>query len=422
MKAYRWFILILSALCLAALTGCSGSSPEDTKSTEAPSEAPYVTGEDFDNRFCQGYSNLIETEDAYYFRGFNSDYLYYYDKANGDSAVLCGKPECLHNANGANPDCNGYIGRIGRSLNLCDGRLYFVSPDTSSNGLGYYSIALDGTDRRLETHLEQDQSLMCYDLHRGMLYGWRSFEKVADGVPMSGFEIMQFDPKTGAAKTLLSFETVEGCSQPSLFYFGEYVYYCCNTEAYDLDTKTDEITNVKGTLYVGRINTASSETETLFEKTKEWGFGSEFSLWVENEDRIFLVPMLSAANEETVNVYLLSGGELSVAHTFSGMGSAYVIEGAAVKIFPSGGNAEIRGFDGTEIYNGDWQAELEAADGVIYSVRAVDTAYGDKTTLFVVYTVMIDGQSMQGLTSCLVRYNLAASELKPELLMICPNS
>ena len=412
-------ILLLSVFCLAVFVGCSGTRPDDTQVTQAPSDAPVITGADFDNRFGQGYSNLAETDDAYYFRGFNSGFLYYFDKASGESAVLCGKPECLHDPD----DCNAYIGKIGRSLNLYDGRLYFVSPDSSNNKLGYYSIALDGTDRKLETHLDDEQSMMCYDLHRGMLYGWRNYEKVADGIPVNAIDIRRFDPKTGESKTLLSVETTEACSQPSIFFYGKYVYYCYNTEIYDIDPKTDEISNHRGTLYVGRIDTETLESELLFEQTKEMGFGSEFRLWVEGEDRIFLVPALSAVNEESVNVYLLSGGELSIAHTFSGMGSAYPIEGAAVKIYPSGSHAEIWGFDGTEICNGDWQTEFENADGEKYIVSAVDTAYGDLTTLFVVYSVKIDGQPRsQGLTTCLVRYDLTAGELKPELLMICPNS
>lgn len=424
MKRAFLITLLLVAFAISACTSGTGTDKPGIEGAELPGSTaePARAGESFDNRFGQGYSNLIETEDAYYFRGFNSGFLYYYDKSNGESAVLCGKPECLHDINGSNPDCNGYIGSLGRSLNLYNGRLYYVCPDSSNHKIGYYSIAVDGSDRRLETYLDHKQSLMCYDLHKGKLYGWRSFEKVADGVPMSGFEIMQFEPKTGAAKTLLSFETVEGCSQPSLFFFDKYIYYCYNTEACETDAETDEIINAEGTLCVGRINTASLETETLFEKAREWGFGSEFRLWVENEERIFLVPMLSAANEETVNVYLLSGGELSIAHTFSSMGSAYPIDGGVVKIYPAGNNAEIWSFDGAEVYNGNWQTVFEDADGVRYTASALDTPYGDLNAVYVTYTVRKEGEAGRGITTCLVRYDLTLIAPKPELLVISPSS
>lgn len=424
MKKAVVITLLLAAFVFSACTGGSGTEKPLTESTELSGSAtdPAQKGESFDNRFGQGYSNLIETENAYYFRGFNSAFLYYFDKASGVSDVLCGKPECLHNANGSNPDCSGYIGNIGRSLNSDNGRLYFVCLDSAKNRFGYYSIAMDGTDRRLETYLDHDHSMMCYDLHRGWLYGWRSYEKVVDGVPINAIEILRFDIGSGAAKTLFSFETTEVCAQPSIFFLEDQIYYCYNTETYETDPETDEIISVMGTLCVGRINTVSLETETIFEETREWGFGSEFRLWVENEERIFLVPMLSAANEDTVNVYLLSGGQLSIAHTFSSIGSAYPIDGGVVKIYPAGNNAEIWSFDGAEVYNGNWQTVFEDADGVRYTASALDTPYGDLNAVYVTYTVRKEGEAGRGITTCLVRYDLTLIAPKPELLVISPSS
>ncbi|MBO4562582.1 MAG: hypothetical protein J5772_03105, partial [Clostridia bacterium] len=75
-------------LCLAACTKAGGGA-EPTAVQQDDSS--------FVNKFGDGYAKLIETDDAFYY-SFMSGYLYYYDKANGVSGVLCSKPECIHDA------------------------------------------------------------------------------------------------------------------------------------------------------------------------------------------------------------------------------------------------------------------------------------------------------------------------------------
>ncbi|MBO4878700.1 MAG: hypothetical protein J5544_00405, partial [Clostridia bacterium] len=270
--------------------------------------------------------------------------------------------------------------------------------------------------------LDYSASLMCYDLHRGMLYGWRDYEKVVDAEPKRAIDIMRFDMNTGEMQLLLSVETTEANSQPSLFFFGDYVYYCYDTWIAEYDPETEELLSGEGTLWVGRIDTVTLENELLFRQTKDGGFGSGFTLWVESEDRIYLVPGAPVLNEEGSNVYLLSGGELSIVHTFGGMGAAFVVDGGAVMFYPAESHMEIWSFDGAEIYNGEWQTEFEDENGDKYTVTNLDTPYGDMNTLYFIYTLRKQGAGAGSwMPFGLVRYDMTQGELQPELLIISPD-
>jgi hypothetical protein len=89
----RRIIAILLLLLLAAAgCGCTPALPEDDPAGTAEALKPIP----FDNRFMSAFADIAETEDAYYLHSSfsGSNYLYYYDKASGESGVLCGKPEC----------------------------------------------------------------------------------------------------------------------------------------------------------------------------------------------------------------------------------------------------------------------------------------------------------------------------------------
>lgn len=93
-------VLLAFALLGGALSCASpkGSDASDTDSPADPDKKETAFAENFDNRFGRRFNNLIETEDAYYYCNFGGSYVYYYDKASGESGVLCGKAECTHDA------------------------------------------------------------------------------------------------------------------------------------------------------------------------------------------------------------------------------------------------------------------------------------------------------------------------------------
>ncbi|MBR6006097.1 MAG: hypothetical protein IK064_00545, partial [Clostridia bacterium] len=61
-----------------------------------PSERPIVFNPetDYDNRYGSLITcDMLETEDAFYLRSRNGNgFLYYYDKASGETGVLCPRP------------------------------------------------------------------------------------------------------------------------------------------------------------------------------------------------------------------------------------------------------------------------------------------------------------------------------------------
>lgn len=424
------FVFILTACTPGAGGGQANSNGHTASVTAAPGQHPLTYREvynpetDFDNRFGQGYINMAETEDAIYYasQGSAAAYLYYFDKANGESAVLCGKPECLHDVLGQNTDCNGYTNIFGRSLAFSGGRLCYIGSKVFSVDLAFYSMAPDSTGRTLETYLQKNPGLMCYDLHRGMLYGWRDQGKVVNGAPMPSIEIQRYDPQTGEMAVLFEISTQDRLFEPSLFFFGDYIYICYDTEKVDIDTETEESTYISGSLFVGRLNIQTGEYESLFEATQSTGFGSTFRLWVESEDRIWLVPMLSDPFSENIHVYLLSGGELSILHTFDSVGAAYPVEGAAVKICPAESQAEIWGFDGREIFNGELPMELPEELRNDYAVVAVNSVYGDAETLFVAYVLRAQpGSGQTGFSNCLFRYDLTGEQPVSTFIGFMPN-
>ena len=437
----KLFCIIIAAALLLPLAACAGKGTEDADispdgtaapgSTEAPenTEKPVYahTGPDFDNRFGRGYSDFIETENAYYFKCYNANYLYYYDKLTGDSGVLCSKPECIHDSNVQNKSCDGYLYTFVKSISQVGDRLYYVSAvdANNGNGTGIYAMALDGSDKEINAHIDlqgiEGLTPSRYDYHRGMLYGWSQREVVKSGSPLTETRILGFDPETGEMHTLFYDESEVPVFQPSLFYYEDYVYFCIDTMTGTVNEETGEITDSVGTLLVGRINIQTEVYEEVYFGSRDVGFGSYCRLWVESEDRIYIVPMLSALYEDTCCVYLLSGGELSTEYVFENPGASYIADGAAVCIFPDERHAEIWGTDGIVIYNGIWTTDFEVEPGTQVHCSTINSVYGDRDTLYVVYTV--DAKSSKDRKHsdyCVVRYDLTRTVPEATLLMYVP--
>ena len=158
----RILSLVLTFILTVTLASCGQE--------EAITGMEYVEGQDQQYFYSDLGSNTLftETEDGYYY--FVGFYLCYTDKETMQSAVLCGRPDCLHQ-NETNPertlDCNAYFSGA-QFLQYYDGNLYVVSRQVTSLDLELTQLSLDGSKRKsIQTF---PSSTLSFAIHRGMLY------------------------------------------------------------------------------------------------------------------------------------------------------------------------------------------------------------------------------------------------------------
>ena len=156
----RFMVAILSfSFCLLFIS-CKNTPTEIVPTEKATAEtvptqlqgkdesvytAEFDPETDFDNSLGWTFSsgrNIIETADAFYLLPLSS-YIYYGDKATGEYAPLCAKPECLHDEEEFNPSCNAFVGRLSLlSVNYYNGKLYYAKYTNPDYTL--YRMDLDG--------------------------------------------------------------------------------------------------------------------------------------------------------------------------------------------------------------------------------------------------------------------------------------
>ncbi|MBR5714724.1 MAG: hypothetical protein IKX58_08090 [Clostridia bacterium] len=213
----RLVCVLLIMMMLLPLASCTrGSKPDNTAAptaingTEQPAltqeaVATHVPDMSFDpetdnNNLNSGYGHtycaMLETDEVYYL--LHNGYLMYYDKGSEDSGFVCPKPECAHDEKYQNADCCANLGAVHfPSLTVYNGRIWWVGQPTYSS-LGIYSMALDGTDRKLMHEFPMEEK-HCgnndWFFHRGRLYWALCYNKVETGEPCYRAEVgyMQLD-------------------------------------------------------------------------------------------------------------------------------------------------------------------------------------------------------------------------------------
>ncbi|MBO4879698.1 MAG: hypothetical protein J5544_05515 [Clostridia bacterium] len=434
MKRTVVIILLLFALCFSACASGAGGVPDkgtDAPATEAPqaSESPVpaetvspyantavFSDDDFDNRFGMGYDNLAETEDAYYFNSFAGYYTYYYDKASGERGVLCAKPECVHDEIAQNESCSGYTFLTAKSLNIWDGKLHYVGFDKSSRCNAIFSMDLDGTGKQCDTDLDYGDLIASpqrFDCHRGKLYGWCQNEDIEAGDPQIRSSVFSIDAATGEAKLIYDRTDPDYCIEFTLYYYGQYVYICVADTSAACDG--NYIGTTRFDLY--RWNIDTEELEAVFTTGADGISGTDIRLWIESEARIYIMPG-SVPDGCCSTVYLLSSGEFSTAFEFGSCGVSCLLQGGtAACLNMLDGSAEIRAADGSIIYQGEWDLDF-SLDVKYKKPPYIQSIYGDKDTMFVVYSLRLLGNSRSA--CCVMMYDLTDGEPEATLIAYSP--
>ena len=425
MKKHLFILLLFMLLVLFSFTVPKDQSLVTVSDTAFPSEmdshlAESKNGSDFDNRFGRGYQNIIETDDAYYYCSFSGKYLYYYDKQSGISGVLCPKPECTHDEAGMeNKNCGGFVNSHAKSLFSSGEKLFYVSGvwTPEYKGPALFRMNSDGTGREMVRELDfgetQDFSWpQRFDLHRGKLYGWISYEYVEESEPIIRFAIVSLDPETGEYRTIYEKDDCGMTIWPKLFYIDGYVYFSVPDAGPMLNTSTLEIF---------RWNIETEELEKLYSSDEAIIFGGMYDMWVENDGNIWLVPETNF--ERNPELMQILNGELKVVFEYPDFGSAHLIGGGTVNITYPGQELIITDMSGNVLKR--IEKELSFFEDIGFNVDAYGCdldIYGDINELFVVYShlrFVHDGRNMS-YGSCLVRYDLTEDEPQAQLLAVSP--
>lgn len=240
--------IVLFSLLLFSLLGCREENETNTQTLDTA------------RSFYQYYPLVMaaESEDTVYYMDMFSSVIQYVDKATGISGPLCGKPECTHDSE----SCNAYVGSTARMF-VDGGRLYTVGvvPEPVL-GIPVYSMALDGTDRRTETYLDDEilpgsGNWPYYLLHDGVMYYGSVDQRIENGEEVLYNHICAFPLDEKAEPYDILLEKVPYSWDFSMQFYGDRLYFITNELAAGTDDRRD--------FRLRRYDVGSGEIETLYE-------------------------------------------------------------------------------------------------------------------------------------------------------------
>ena len=210
----KLFALFLACMMLF-LTACNQTPPNETTSGNPQLQERPKDSELKDTIIRNGYSNFIDLPSRIL---FESDYVFYYSKADGKAYVYCFDPLCDH-SNGtclANPDAGSPFVFLLSSTFFINNRFYAVTCIGK-----IFSFAFDGSDLQIEYEDETckigninnylwAQTYSAYDE-----YIYITLEKDESGNP----HLLRFNTKTKEMEDLT--EKTGNHMYPVLFYNGE---------------------------------------------------------------------------------------------------------------------------------------------------------------------------------------------------------
>ena len=226
-----------------------------------------------------------ETADTIYFMASTGEqYLKYLDKATGVSGFLCGKSECRH----MNETCNAYVGYYVWDIIVYNERLFWTYYSQEGNYF-LYSMALDGTDRRIEAELPQQFIALGsrgrgYVLHDKWLYFRDVSVKIVDGQQITYNYIAAFplDSNEEPFVILQEENPYDFDNLLSIQFYRGYLYILTNTVSYYSEKDETILYDCK----LRRWSVETGELETLYTENDsplQWSI----DLWVTDNSIYF---------------------------------------------------------------------------------------------------------------------------------------
>ncbi len=292
----RRILFVILPLCLL-LTGCIGKTgqPEQTGTEQLP--AGSLLDYDAQNKF-RGLAPRIfsfqEAEDFFCGSGFSGKFIYYYDKANKTSGVLCADPSCTHNT----VDCGAYADY---GSFFCDGEgvCYWIGEDPEAGRDHYlWRGDLAGTSRVKVKRLSFEDIIVKYnpqhyEIHRGRLY-ILGLKQIVDGVNVQQQVILVSTPLDSSEEfTVLFDETFTSNIHPSVRFVEDDIYLTMQQFS---EGGPFDVTILK-------FDSESGASERVFEES---GMSESISpAWVTKEGEIYL----PGRNDSCAYVWKLENGE-----------------------------------------------------------------------------------------------------------------
>ncbi len=426
MKKIAFLLLIL--LCLPLI--CCGVKPQEHSSETAapggPGNGKTRLSTDYDNSRPCGFTNFISTDDAYYYVGSRIGcYIYYYDKASGESDVLCSRPECTHDATDANDDCNGFVsGMIGQLFDYYQGKLYCIGGPMRTT---VYRMNPDSTEREELFRLDADESFdyrftpQRIAIHRGKIYGMNWAQAVVeDGIPTNSWNITSWDLETGEFKPICE-ERANGA--PRMFFYEKYLYFCVsNVEREYPENEDEDPITIGNRIRIYRYDTETEQLEKLFEDISLDYPGSFFAIWVKSEDEVYVAPEFES-NVPT-KVFRLSDGKLEEAVTVES-GEGMVLSDDRIFAFGSVQDADetvigmhltVMDYESNVLFDGN--ITLDVLFGISDMINRKSVGYSGgcitDNAFFIVYSLSDGGLS----PSCIVKYELIDGKMQETVIAV----
>lgn len=232
----------------------------------------FILGED-NQYYFSGHTNpMAESEDAYYVLGGWT--LFSVDKATGEAAPLCDKPDCLHDQETdltKTTECNAYFGGA-RYIQYYHDKLYVYADDYNSkesmlnNQTAVYAIDKSGSTREAIMMPEENVSAMI--VHRGYIYasytdfldGEAYFDKNPDKLKEASYRVERYKIDSKSKKLEIIYEKKGEYGQiNSLWAYGNRIYITRSgpdgKETPDLiyNLQTEKITETDMNTFIGTL-------------------------------------------------------------------------------------------------------------------------------------------------------------------------
>lgn len=157
-------LLLILCICSGVFTGCG--QQQGTGGMSIEEECPQ------DGFMTSSGSQMVETPEGFY--AFQGNFLYYITPDLQKSTILCGKPECTHNADAsyayAAADCNAFF--ADPQVAYYDGSLYIAATNFSAEStdlpMAVYQVSMDGSEKKLL--FEGGQFIHGLCIYKGDLY------------------------------------------------------------------------------------------------------------------------------------------------------------------------------------------------------------------------------------------------------------